>query len=302
MNQRIEIIGAPSTFGQKKLGVNLGPDAIRYAGLLSRLKKMGLDVIDKDNIEVPTLDVEKFNSDQEGLRNYDEIVTVSENLSKATSEIVKKGNFPLTLGGDHSIAVGSISGISQHYENLGVIWYDAHGDLNVPEESPSGNVHGMPLRILAGDGPDELVNINDFTPKVKPENIVLIGMRDLDEGERKYIKDKNIKTFTMADIDRFGIQEVIERSLEYLKSRNIDGLHFSLDVDALDPAETPGTGTRVMGGLSYRESHFALELLNESKLVTSMDIVEVNPLIDNSNHTAEQAVALLGTFFGETLL
>ena len=195
MNQRIEIIGAPSTFGQKKLGVNLGPDAIRYAGLLSRLKKMGLDVIDKGNIEVPTLDVEKFNSDQEGLRNYDEIVTVSENLSKATSEIVKKGNFPLTLGGDHSIAVGSISGISQHYENLGVIWYDAHGDLNVPEESPSGNVHGMPLRILAGDGPDELVNINDFTPKVKPENIVLIGMRDLDEGERKYIKDKNIKTF-----------------------------------------------------------------------------------------------------------
>lgn len=302
MNQRIEIIGAPSTFGQKKLGVNLGPDAIRYAGLLSRLKKMGLDVIDKGNIEVPTLDVEKFNSDQEGLRNYDEIVTVSENLSKATSEIVKKGNFPLTLGGDHSIAVGSISGISQHYENLGVIWYDAHGDLNVPEESPSGNVHGMPLRILAGDGPDELVNINDFTPKVKPENIVLIGMRDLDEGERKYIKDKNIKTFTMADIDRFGIQEVIERSLEYLKSRNIDGLHFSLDVDALDPAETPGTGTRVMGGLSYRESHFALELLNESKLVTSMDIVEVNPLIDNSNHIAEQAVALLGTFFGETLL
>ena len=302
MNQSIEIIGAHSTFGQKKLGVNLGPDAIRYAGLLSRLKKMGLDVIDKGNIEVPTLDVEKFNSDQEGLRNYDEIVTVSENLSKATSEIVKKGNFPLTLGGDHSIAVGSISGISQHYENLGVIWYDAHGDLNVPEESPSGNVHGMPLRILAGDGPDELVNINDFTPKVKPENIVLIGMRDLDEGERKYIKDKNIKTFTMADIDRFGIQEVIERSLEYLKSRNIDGLHFSLDVDALDPAETPGTGTRVMGGLSYRESHFALELLNESKLVTSMDIVEVNPLIDNSNHTAEQAVALLGTFFGETLL
>ncbi|WP_398574911.1 arginase [Staphylococcus capitis] len=302
MNQRIEIIGAPSTFGQKKLGVNLGPDAIRYAGLLSRLKKMGLDVIDKGNIEVPTLDVEKFNSDQEGLRNYDEIVTVSENLSKATSEIVEKGNFPLTLGGDHSIAVGSISGISQHYENLGVIWYDAHGDLNVPEESPSGNVHGMPLRILAGDGPDELVNINDFTPKVKPENIVLIGMRDLDEGERKYIKDKNIKTFTMADIDRFGIQEVIERSLEYLKSRNIDGLYFSLDVDALDPAETPGTGTRVMGGLSYRESHFALELLNESKLVTSMDIVEVNPLIDNSNHTAEQAVALLGTFFGETLL
>ena len=302
MNQRIEIIGAPSTFGQKKLGVNLGPDAIRYAGLLARLKRMGHDVIDKGNIEVPNLDVEKFHSNQEGLRNYNEIITVSENLSKAVSETVKNGNFPLTLGGDHSIAVGSISGISQYYNNLGVIWYDAHGDLNVPEESPSGNVHGMPLRILAGDGPDELVHLNGFTPKVKPENIVLIGMRDLDKGEREYIKDQNIKTFTMADIDRFGIQEVIERSLEYLKSRNIDGLHFSLDVDALDPTETPGTGTRVLGGLSYRESHFALELLSESKLVTSMDLVEVNPLIDHLNSTAEQAVALLGTFFGETLL
>lgn len=302
MNQRIEIIGAPSTFGQKKLGVNLGPDAIRYAGLLARLKRMGHDVIDKGNIEVPNLDVEKFHSNQEGLRNYNEIITVSENLSKAVSETVKNGNFPLTLGGDHSIAVGSISGISQYYNNLGVIWYDAHGDLNVPEESPSGNVHGMPLRILAGDGPDELVHLNGFTPKVKPENIVLIGMRDLDKGEREYIKDQNIKTFTMADIDRFGIQEVIERVLEYLKSRNIDGLHFSLDVDALDPSETPGTGTRVLGGLSYRESHFALELLSESKLVTSMDLVEVNPLIDHLNSTAEQAVALLGTFFGETLL
>ena len=301
MNQRIEIIGAPSIWSEK-LGVNLGPDAIRYAGLLARLKRMGHDVIDKGNIEVPNLDVEKFHSNQEGLRNYNEIITVSENLSKAVSETVKNGNFPLTLGGDHSIAVGSISGISQYYNNLGVIWYDAHGDLNVPEESPSGNVHGMPLRILAGDGPDELVHLNGFTPKVKPENIVLIGMRDLDKGEREYIKDQNIKTFTMADIDRFGIQEVIERALEYLKSRNIDGLHFSLDVDALDPSETPGTGTRVLGGLSYRESHFALELLSESKLVTSMDLVEVNPLIDHLNSTAEQAVALLGTFFGETLL
>lgn len=302
MNQQIEIIGAPSTFGQKKLGVDFGPDAIRYAGLTPRLKKLGFDVIDNGNIVVPKLDIEKFNSQQKGLRNYNEIISVSENLSKATSEVVKKGNFPLILGGDHSIAIGSISGISQHYDNLGVIWYDAHADLNIPEESPSGNIHGMPLRILAGDGPNELVNLNGFNTKVKPENIVLIGMRDLDIGERNYIKEKNIKTFTMADIDRFGIQEVIERSLEYLKSRGVDGLHFSLDVDALDPTVTPGTGTRVLGGLSYRESHFALELLCESKLVTSMDLVEVNPLIDNLNSTAKQAVALLGTFFGETLL
>ncbi|PTY58880.1 arginase [Staphylococcus aureus] len=198
------------------------------------------------------------------------------------------------------MAVGSVSAISKHYNNLGVIWYDAHGDLNIPEESPSGNIHGMPLRILTGEGPKELIELNSNV--IKPENIVLIGMRDLDKGERQFIKDHNIKTFTMSDIDKLGIKEVIENTIEYLKSRNVDGVHLSLDVDALDPLETPGTGTRVLGGLSYRESHFALELLHQSHLISSMDLVEVNPLIDSNNHTAEQAVSLVGTFFGETLL
>ncbi|MBO1199129.1 arginase [Staphylococcus simiae] len=302
MIKAIDIIGVPSTFGQRKLGVDLGPAAIRYAGLLSRLKQLDLDIEDKGDIEVPLVDVEKFQSHQTGMRNFQEIIEVTNNLNNKVSESIENNRFPLILGGDHSIAIGSISGVSKHYNNLGVIWYDAHGDLNVPEESPSGNVHGMPLRILTGEGPDELVNINGYGVKVKTDNIVLIGMRDLDYGERQFIKDKNIKTFTMADIDKLGIQAVIDNALEYLKSRNIDGLHLSLDVDALDPMETPGTGTRVMGGLTYRESHFALELLHQSKLVTSMDIVEVNPLIDQNNYTAEQAVSLLGTFFGETLL
>ncbi|WP_447548299.1 arginase [Staphylococcus aureus] len=263
----IDIIGAPSTFGQRKLGVDLGPTAIRYAGLISRLKQLDLDVYDKGDIKVPAVNIEKFHSEQKGLRNY---------------------------------AVGSVSAISKHYNNLGVIWYDAHGDLNIPEESPSGNIHGMPLRILTGEGPKELLELNSNV--IKPENIVLIGMRDLDKGERQFIKDHNIKTFTMSDIDKLGIKEVIENTIEYLKSRNVDGVHLSLDVDALDPLETPGTGTRVLGGLSYRESHFALELLHQSHLISSMDLVEVNPLIDSNNHTAEQAVSLVGTFFGETLL
>ena len=159
----------------------------------------------------------------------------------------------------------------------------------------------MPLRILAGDGDDKLVNIANYAPKVKPENIVLIGMRDLDVGERQYIKDNNIKTYTMAEVDRYGIKQVIEETIDYLKEKT-DGIHLSLDVDALDPVETPGTGTRVLGGLTYRESHFALELLHNSNLVTSMDLVEVNPLIDHNNDTAEQAVGLVGSFFGETLL
>lgn len=301
MNNKIEIIGAPSTYGQRKLGVNFGPDAIRYAGIVDRIRAIGLSVEDSGNIEVPAIDLDKFNSEQEGLRNLDEIITVSNNLSEAVSNSIEKNNFPLILGGDHSIAIGSISGVSKHYDNLGVIWYDAHGDLNVPEESPSGNIHGMPLRVLAGDGDDRLVNISNYTPKVKPENIVLIGMRDLDDGERRYIKEKNIKTYTMAEVDRYGIKQVMDETIEYLEAKT-DGIHLSLDVDALDPVETPGTGTRVLGGLTYRESHFALELLHNSKCVTSMDIVEVNPLIDHTNNTAKQAVGLVGSFFGETLL
>ncbi|HDY6544891.1 TPA: arginase [Staphylococcus aureus] len=296
----IDIIGAPSTFGQRKLGVDLGPTAIRYAGLISRLKQLDLDVYDKGDIKVPTVNIEKFHSEQKGLRNYDEIIDVNQKLNKEVSASIENNRFPLVLGGDHSIAVGSVSAISKHYNNLGVIWYDAHGDLNIPEESPSGNIHGMPLRILTGEGPKELIELNSNV--IKPENIVLIGMRDLDKGERQFIKDHNIKTFTMSDIDKLGIKEVIENTIEYLKSRNVDGVHLSLDVDALDPLETPGTGTRVLGGLSYRESHFALELLHQSHLISSMDLVEVNPLIDSNNHTAEQAVSLVGTFFGETLL
>ncbi|HCY6215600.1 TPA: arginase [Staphylococcus aureus] len=296
----IDIIGAPSTFGQRKLGVDLGPTAIRYAGLISRLKQLDLDVYDKGDIKVPAVNIEKFHSEQKGLRNYDEIIDVNQKLNKEVSASIENNRFPLVLGGDHSIAVGSVSAISKHYNNLGVIWYDAHGDLNIPEESPSGNIHGMPLRILTGEGPKELLELNSNV--IKPENIVLIGMRDLDKGERQFIKDHNIKTFTVSDIDKLGIKEVIENTIEYLKSRNVDGVHLSLDVDALDPLETPGTGTRVLGGLSYRESHFALELLHQSHLISSMDLVEVNPLIDSNNYTAEQAVSLVGTFFGETLL
>ena len=301
MNKTVEIIGAPSTFGQRKLGVNLGPDAIRYAGIVARIEAIGLTVKDSGNINVPELNLNKFNSDQQGLRNLEEIIETSETLSQSVSNSISNNHFPLILGGDHSIAIGSISGVSKHYENLGVIWYDAHGDLNIPEESPSGNIHGMPLRILAGDGDDKLVNIANYAPKVKPENIVLIGMRDLDVGERQYIKDNNIKTYTMAEVDRYGIKQVIKETIDYLKEKT-DGIHLSLDVDALDPVETPGTGTRVLGGLTYRESHFALEFLHNSNLVTSMDLVEVNPLIDHNNDTAEQAVGLVGSFFGETLL
>lgn len=187
----IDIIGVPSTFGQRKLGVDLGPTAIRYAGLIPRLKQLDLDVNDKGDIKVSAVDIEKFQSEQNGLRNYDEIIDVTQKLNKEVSASIENNKFPLVLGGDHSIAIGSISAISKHYKNLGVIWYDAHGDLNIPEESPSGNIHGMPLRILTGEGPKELLEFNINT--IKPENIVLIGMRDLDKGERQFIKEKILK-------------------------------------------------------------------------------------------------------------
>lgn len=300
MNKTIEIIGAPSAFGQRKLGVNMGPDAMRYAGLIERIENIGHTVIDTGNIVSPAIDMKKYKSEQGGLRNLEEVTAFCESLCVKVDEVVQKGNYPVVVGGDHSIAMGTISGIAKHYENLGVIWYDAHGDLNIDESSPSGNIHGMPLRALIGDGHEDLVNIGGYKNKVKVENIVLIGMRDLDEGEKAYIKEVGIKTYTMAEIDRLGIQTVIEESLAYLEK--CDGIHLSLDVDALDPVETPGTGTTVPGGITYRESHFALELLHDSEKITSFEIVEVNPLIDIYNKTAEQAVGLVGSFFGEKLL
>lgn len=189
----------------KKIGVDFGPDAIRYAGIVERIQNIGINVKDSGNISVPAIHLEKFNSAQKGLRNLDEIVEVSNQLSETVSQSVDNGNFPLILGGDHSIAIGSISGISKHYENLGVIWYDAHGDLNVPEESPSGNIHGMPLRVLAGEGDSRLVNISNYAPKVRSENIVLIGMRDLDKGERQYIKENNIKHIQWPILINLGL-------------------------------------------------------------------------------------------------
>jgi len=205
------------------------------------------------------------------------------------------------LGGDHSIAIGTLAGVAKHYENLGVIWYDAHGDLNTEDTSPSGNIHGMPLAVSIGIGHPDLINIHGFAPKVKPENIVIIGARSLDEGEKELIREKGIKVFTMHEIDRLGMTRVMEECIDYLRERT-DGVHLSLDLDGVDPADAPGVGTPVIGGISYRESHLAMEMLAESNLITSAEFVEVNPILDERNKTAIVAVALMGSLFGEKLL
>jgi len=222
-------------------------------------------------------------------------------LAEKVDEVIELGSFPLVLGGDHSIAIGTLAGVSKHYKNLGVIWYDAHGDLNTAETSPSGNIHGMPLAVSLGLGHTSLTEIGGCSPKVKAENVVIIGARSLDDGEKALIKEKGIKVYTMHEIDRLGMAKVMEETITHLKDRT-DGVHLSLDLDGLDPIDAPGVGTPVIGGLSYRESHLAMEMLEEAKIITSAEFVEVNPILDEKNKTAICAVELMGSLFGEKLV
>lgn len=299
MKKKISIIGTPMDLGQLRRGVDMGPSAIRYAGIVEKLESLNYEVEDLGDIEINRR--ERTVDQETGLRNLKPVVNASERLAQKVDEIVGNNHFPLILGGDHSISIGSIAGIAKHYKNLGVIWYDAHGDLNTVETSPSGNIHGMPLAANLGLGHPLLTNIAGYQPKVKFENVVLIGIRSLDEGEKILIKEKGIKVYTMHEIDRLGMKTVMEEAIHYLKDKT-DGVHLSLDLDALDPLYTPGVGTPVMGGVSYRESHLAMEMLAESGIITSAEFVEVNPILDEKNKTANVAVELMGSLFGETLL
>lgn len=299
MIKKLSIIGMPMDLGQMRRGVDMGPSAIRYAGINERLKPLFDDIHDLGDIPIgrPEVVVDK----ESNLRNLDLVAEKSELLAKKVDEAIQSGSFPLVLGGDHSIAIGTLAGVAKHYKNLGVIWYDAHGDLNTAETSPSGNIHGMPLAASIGLGHPALTEIGGYSPKVKPENVVIIGARSLDEGERALIKDTGIKVYTMHEIDRMGMAKVMEETISYFKDRT-DGVHLSLDLDGLDPNDAPGVGTPVIGGISYRESHLAMEMLEEAKIITSAEFVEVNPILDDKNKTASIAVGLMGSLFGEKLL
>ncbi|WP_191559355.1 arginase [Metabacillus idriensis] len=301
MKERISIIGVPMDLGQMRRGVDMGPSAIRYAGVVERLEQLQYEIEDKGDIKIGRASREEENSSLNNLRNLKAVSEGNQKLSEQVDEAIQSGSFPLVLGGDHSIAIGTLAGVSKHYKSLGVIWYDAHGDLNTSETSPSGNIHGMPLAVSIGLGDETLTKIGGYTPKVKPENIVIIGARSLDEGEKELIKERGIKVYTMHEIDRLGMTMVMEETIQYLKERT-DGVHLSLDLDGLDPHDAPGVGTPVIGGISYRESHLAMEMLAESNLITSAEFVEVNPILDEKNKTATVAVALMGSLFGEKLL
>ncbi|SOC41709.1 arginase [Ureibacillus acetophenoni] len=299
-NKNISIIGVPSDYGQRRRGVDMGPSAIRYAGVVERLEALGYEVVDEGDIQVKkgNLIVEQNNK----LLNIDDIIKISTELGDRVENVLNAGRFPLVLGGDHSIAIGTLSGLAKHYKNLGVIWYDAHADLNSPETTPSGNIHGMPLAVCLGIGDDRLTQIRDFTPKIKPENIIIIGARSVDPGEKELIKKLGIKVYSMHEIDRLGMTKVMEEAISYLIQKQVDGVHLSLDLDALDPLYTPGVGTPVPGGITYRESHLAMEMLEEANIITSAEFVEVNPILDERNKTADTAVALMGSLFGEKLV
>ncbi|WP_421382711.1 arginase [Bacillus salacetis] len=299
MKKNISIIGVPMDLGQMRRGVDMGPSAIRYAGVAERLEKLGHTINDLGNIEIAQ--PERVHTSDSNLRNLTAVAEGNSKLADQVDKVIEGKDFPLVFGGDHSIAIGTLAGVSKHYENLGVIWYDAHGDLNTSDTSPSGNIHGMPLAVSLGIGDESLTSIGGYSPKVKPENIVIIGARSLDEGERELIKERGIKVFTMHEVDRMGMTKVMEEAINYLKEKT-DGVHLSLDLDGLDPSDAPGVGTPVLGGISYRESHLAMEMLAESNLITSAEFVEVNPILDDKNRTASVAVALMGSLFGEKLL
>lgn len=296
MGKKVQIIGVPMDLGQAHRGVDMGPGALRYAGLSARLKKLGHTIFDLGNIQAPVRD-----SLPSGPKNnfLPAIKAVCEETYLAGQRAVEQGFFPLFLGGDHSIAIGSIGGIT-HREPAGVIWVDAHGDFNTPETSPSGNVHGMPLAVLLGFGPAELVNVGRPGAKLDARDVVLVGVRDLDGQERSRLNESGITVYTMRDIDERGMGAIAREALEKLRHRR--RIHLSLDADSLDPLDSPGVGTPVPGGLTYREAQLLMEILADSQRVASVDIVEINPILDQRNQTAVTAVELTASVFGKSIL
>lgn len=299
MNNRISLIGVPLDLGADRRGVDMGPSAIRYAKVREKLQDLGYEIDDRGDI-VPNRP-DACHLDGSNLKYLDEIERVNTELCRLVAEELGKGRFPLVLGGDHSIAIGTISGILQHKKKVGVIWFDAHGDINTDETSPSGNIHGMPVAVGFGLGHERLTGIGGKTVTLDPKKFVMIGTRELDPGEKILLKKLGVIVYTMHDIDIKGMAKVMEEAIK-LVSDGTDGVHVSFDMDVMDPVYAPGVGTPVFGGLTYRESHLAMELISQAQIVTSAEFVEVNTVLDHKNQTAKVAVALMGSLLGEQVL
>jgi len=297
---RIDVIGVPIDLGASRRGVDMGPSAIRYAGLRKQLLDMGLDYRDKGNIPVDV--IEYYEENPKRKRHIEQINRVNLHLADQVSKTLREQRFPVVLGGDHSIAIGTVMGVQREKKNIGIIWMDAHGDYNNPQSSLTGNPHGMPLAAVTGSNADELVpyKLRDI-PYVNPENVVIVGARSIDREEGRLLLKSGVTVFTIADIDMYGMRFIMEKAINIAGS-GTSGYHVSFDMDVLNPTEAPGVGTPVYGGLTYREAHLASEMIAEDGRMVSLEMVEVNPILDNRNQTYEIAVSLVCSLLGKQII
>ena len=301
--QTITVIGFPMDLGSGRRGVDMGPSALRIAGLESKLEQLGYRVEDTGDINIEIMEKQKLHDPK--LRYLNEILKTSKVLASRVEKVLEQNKFPLCIGGDHSMALGTIAGVSSYCKKnkltLGVIWIDAHTDMNTDDTTPSGNIHGMPLAASMGLGNAELVNLYGFAPKLKPENCAIIAARSIDIEERKNIKKLNPSVYTMSDVDKLWIHRIISRVLKQFKEK-VDHIHVSFDVDSVDPNFAPGVGTPVPGGLNYREAHSLMESIAECGCMSSLEVAEVNPILDVHNSSAMFAAELIASSMGQRIL
>jgi arginase len=293
--RKIEVLGIPMDLGQGRRGVDMGPSALRYARVDAALEELGYEVVDHGNIEVPVAEAVRNG----GTMPY--LDTIREVCDRTTTAIrdLSSSSFLLFLGGDHSVSIGTVAGVARR-GRTGLLWIDAHADFNTPDTSPSGNIHGMPLAAITGRGHPRLISVGGPGPSVAPQDVVLLGVRSVDSEERHLLSEAGITVFTMADVDALSIAETAKRATAALS--HLDGVHVSLDLDVMEPDMAPGVGTPVRGGLTYREAHLLMERVSGSGIATSMDVAEINPILDVKNLTAELAVELVGSLLGRRIL
>lgn len=295
---KIGLIGVPMDLGQVRRGVDMGPTAMRIAGVADRIAALGHQVKDFGNIHVP--DRTSATVGDEHVRYLREVLRMCNELADHVDRTVERKMFPLVLGGDQSVSIGTFGGLCRHGTRRGIIWIDAHADFNTPESTPSGNIHGMALSAILGYGHPALARFRRTVPKALEENTVIVGCRSIDRLEKDLLADSKVTVFTMKEIDKMGMGTVIDETIQIAK-KGVRDVHVSFDIDVLDPREAPGTGTPVPGGLTYREAHLVMEEICDANIATSAELVEVNPILDTSNRSAELAVQLLESLFGKKI-
>ncbi|MBL8736996.1 MAG: arginase [Planctomycetes bacterium] len=299
----VRLVGVPMDLGAGRRGVDMGPSAIRIAGVGPGLRQLGFAVEDDGDVGVPAPETRDPGSPK--ARYLEPIYHVCNRLRLRVRRSLEQGEIPIVLGGDHSIAIGTVSGVSEYFRNrsqkVGLIWVDAHGDMNTPESSPTGNIHGMPLATICGMGHPRLVEMGGFAPKVERKNVCLIGIRDIDEVERKIVKQSGIHAYTMRDVDERGMRSIMQECIGYATDGTA-GFHVSFDLDGMDPRDVPGTGTPVKGGISWREASLLMEMVSDTGKMTSLEVTELNPILDVKNQSGEVAVDVILSAFGKRIL